>query len=190
MVFMCFAVVSIEVFNGFHGYHTFLCIMHSQAMLITMEHTKAWHVNLCINHVRTVHHFGSEKMTTLTFGGWGGHGGCVFICNVLSCLTPLALPSWWNGRGLLFWFYRYPVLGVTWLRNTWRTTDIPTQDKGKRAHTHMCALGHLCVPSGTSVSTPTSEYYKTNENHENRWKPEWKPLQNKRKPENSWFFKY
>ena len=63
MVFMCFAMVFITVFSGFHGYHMFLCIMHSQAMLITMEHTKALLVNLCINHVRAVQHFGSENMT-------------------------------------------------------------------------------------------------------------------------------
>ena len=50
------------VFNGFHGCHTFLNIMKSQAMQITMEHTKAWHVNL-FNPVRAVQHSGSEKMT-------------------------------------------------------------------------------------------------------------------------------
>ena len=57
------AMVFNTVFNGFHGYHMFLCIMHSQAIRITMKQTKAWHVNLRINHVRAVQHFGSENTT-------------------------------------------------------------------------------------------------------------------------------
>ena len=60
---MCFAMDFITVFNGLHGYHMFLCIMHSQAIRITMKQTKAWHVNLRINHVRAVQHFGSENTT-------------------------------------------------------------------------------------------------------------------------------
>ena len=43
MVFMCFAMVFIMVFKGFHGYHAFLYITHERNMQSTMERTKAWH---------------------------------------------------------------------------------------------------------------------------------------------------